>query len=56
MAGHGTPESILGSTLEDLCEVIEHVEDKTRFGVCIDTCHAFAAEYDLRTESAFETF
>ena len=56
MAGHGTPESILGSTLEDLCEVIEHVEDKTRVGVCIDTCHAFVAGYDLRTESAFETF
>lgn len=56
MAGHGTPESILGSTLEDLCEIIEHVEDKTRVGVCIDTCHAFAAGYDLRTESAFEAF
>lgn len=56
MAGHGTPESILGSTLEDLREIIEHVEDKTRVGVCIDTCHAFAAGYDLRTELTFEAF
>ncbi|WP_300918875.1 deoxyribonuclease IV, partial [uncultured Alistipes sp.] len=31
---------------------IDRVEDKSRVGVCIDTCHAFAAGYDLRSEEA----
>ena len=30
----------------------DRVEDKSRVGVCIDTCHAFAAGYDLRTAEA----
>ena len=30
------------------------MEDKSRVGVCIDTCHAFAAGYDLRTAEACE--
>lgn len=29
------------------------MEDKNRIGVCFDTCHAFAAGYDLRSEDAF---
>ncbi|TLD11988.1 uncharacterized protein PgNI_03095 [Pyricularia grisea] len=54
MAGTG---NIVGSTFEDLRDIIELVEDKSRVGVCIDTCHAFAAGYDLRTPEAFkETF
>lgn len=48
-AGQGTN---LGWRFEQLREIIEQVEDKARVGVCIDTCHAFAAGYDLRTESA----
>ena len=32
----------------------ELVKDKSKVGVCLDTCHAFAAGYDLRTEAAFE--
>ncbi|KAH8845071.1 hypothetical protein MCOR27_004706 [Pyricularia oryzae] len=54
MAGSG---NVVGSTFEDLRDIIELVEDKSRVGVCIDTCHAFAAGYDLRTPEAFkETF
>lgn len=48
-AGQG---SNLGYRFEHLASIIEHVEDKSRVGVCIDTCHAFAGGYDLRTEEA----
>jgi AP endonuclease-1 len=49
--------NVLGSTFEDLRDIIALVENKDRIGVCIDTCHAFAGGYDLRTPSAFkETF
>ncbi|KAF5532372.1 AP endonuclease 1 [Fusarium phyllophilum] len=50
MAGSG---NVIGSTWEDLRDIIALVEDKSRVGVCIDTCHAFAAGYDLRTPEAF---
>ncbi|KAI1266861.1 xylose isomerase-like protein [Xylariaceae sp. FL1019] len=50
MAGQG---NVVGSTFEDLRDIIALVNDKTRVGVCIDTCHAFAAGYDLRTPEAF---
>lgn len=50
-AGQG---SNLGWRFEHLAEIITQVEDKTRVGVCIDTCHTFAAGYDLRTEQATE--
>ena len=46
-AGQGTN---LGFSFEQLAAIIEGVEDKERVGVCIDTCHAFAAGYDLRTQ------
>ncbi len=46
-AGQG---SNLGFRFEHLAKIIDGVEDKSRVGVCIDTCHAFAAGYDLRTE------
>ena len=56
-AGQGTN---LGYKFEHLAEIIEHVDDKSRVGVCIDTCHAFAAGYDIRTqedcEETFEAF
>lgn len=49
--------NVLGSTFEDLRDIIALVTNKERIGVCIDTCHAFAGGYDLRTPSAFkETF
>ena len=42
----------LGFRFEHLRYLIDRVEDKSRVGVCIDTCHAFAAGYDLRTAEA----
>ncbi|MEF1289342.1 deoxyribonuclease IV [Vibrio sp. M260118] len=48
-AGQGTN---LGWRFEHLAEIIEQVEDKSRVGVCIDTCHTFAAGYDLRSFEA----
>lgn len=51
MAGQG---NTIGSTFEDLRDVIALVEDKSRVGVCIDTCHSFAAGYDLRTPATFK--
>lgn len=50
-AGQG---SNLGFKFEHLAAIIDGVEDKSRVGVCIDTCHAFAAGYDLRTEKHCE--
>ncbi|NIY46102.1 deoxyribonuclease IV [Cedecea colo] len=56
-AGQG---SNLGFRFEHLAAIIDGVEDKSRVGVCIDTCHAFAAGYDLRTvadcEKTFDEF
>ena len=50
-AGQG---SNLGSSFEQLAYLIERVEDRSRVGVCIDTCHAFAAGYDLSTRAGCE--
>lgn len=49
-AGQGTN---LGHTFEQIAEIISQVEDKSRVGVCIDTCHSFAAGYDLSHEKGF---
>lgn len=49
-AGQG---SNMGHTFEQIAEIISRVEDKTRVGVCIDTCHSFAAGYDLSTVKGF---
>ena len=51
MAGSG---NTVGSSWEDLRDIIALVEDKGRVGVCIDTCHTFAAGYDLRLPEAFK--
>jgi deoxyribonuclease-4 len=48
-AGQG---SNLGWRFEHLAEIIDQVDDKRRVGVCLDTCHAFAAGYDLRPPEA----
>lgn len=50
-AGQGTN---VGYMFEHLAEIIDKVEDKTRVGVCLDTCHTFASGYDLRTREAYE--
>ncbi len=49
-AGQG---SNLGYRFEHLAEIIDKVEDKSRIGVCIDTCHTFAAGYDLSTPDGY---
>ncbi|MFC3395937.1 deoxyribonuclease IV [Brenneria rubrifaciens] len=51
-AGQG---SNLGFRFEHLAAIVDGVEDKSRVGVCIDTCHAFAGGYDLRTEERCES-
>jgi deoxyribonuclease-4 len=50
-AGQGTN---LGYSFEHLAAIIDRVEDKSRVGVCLDTCHTFTAGYDLRTAEACE--
>jgi deoxyribonuclease-4 len=49
--------SNLGFRFEHISHIIDKVEDKSRVGICIDTCHAFTAGYDLKTKEGFgETF
>lgn len=50
-AGQGTNT---GFSFEHLAAIIDGVEDKSRVGVCIDTCHAFAAGYDLSNREGYE--
>lgn len=50
-AGQG---SNIGYRFEHLAYIIDKIEDKSRAGYCIDTCHAFAAGYDLATKEACE--
>jgi len=50
-AGQGTN---VGFAFYQLKKIIEQVNDKSRVGVCIDTCHAFSAGYDLRTQESCE--
>lgn len=49
-AGQG---SNLGFSFYQLKSIIEQVEDKNRVGVCIDTCHAYSAGYDIKTRAGF---
>ena len=50
-AGQGT---CVGCTFEELGQMIRLVDDKRRVGICFDTCHVFAAGYELRTRDAYE--
>jgi len=50
-AGQG---SNLGWRFEHLAQIIDKVENKSRVGVCIDTCHMFSAGYDIRTREAYD--
>jgi len=50
-AGQG---SNVGKTFEQIRYIIDFVEDKSRIGVCVDTCHAYVAGYDLKTEKGYE--
>ncbi|KPJ98388.1 MAG: endonuclease IV [Desulfobacterales bacterium SG8_35] len=50
-AGQGTG---LGSSFEELAHVITHSSYSKRLGVCFDTCHAFAAGYNISTKAGYE--
>ncbi len=52
-AGQG---SAIGSTLEELKGIYNHIEDKRRVGFCFDTCHAFAAGYDITSPFKYMNF
>lgn len=51
-AGQG---SSIGHRFEHLAAIIENVHDPSRIGVCLDTCHIFAAGYDISTKKGYET-
>lgn len=51
-AGQG---STLNSKFEELARLLEMAGNPGRLGVCLDTCHVFAAGYDLRTKEAYES-
>jgi len=53
MAGQG---NVLGRNLAQLRAIIDQVEDKRRVGVCLDTCHAYATGYDIRTSAGYASF
>ena len=50
-AGQG---SCLGCTFEEIGRIIDLVDDRKRVGICVDTCHIFAAGYDIRTRDGWE--
>ncbi len=50
-AGQGTN---LGNTFEEIAAIMDHIPLVERVGVCIDTCHIFAAGYELRTAEGYE--
>jgi deoxyribonuclease-4 len=49
-AGQG---SNVGYKFEHLAYIIDKVEDKSRIGVCLDTCHTYSAGYDIKTEEGY---
>ena len=50
-AGQG---SNLGYKFEHLGHIIDKIEDKSRVGICLDTCHTFTGGYDLRTRETYD--
>jgi deoxyribonuclease-4 len=51
-AGQGTN---LGFEFNQIAYIIENVEDKSRVGVCFDTCHGFVAGYDIKSREGYES-
>ncbi len=49
-AGQG---SNLGYSFEQLAKIIERVQDQSRVGICLDTCHTYAAGYDIKTDEGY---
>jgi deoxyribonuclease IV len=52
-AGQGT---VIGSTPEQLAAIVTAVGEPDRIGVCLDTCHAYAAGFDLRSDDGYDDF
>jgi deoxyribonuclease IV len=52
-AGQGT---VLGSRMAQLAAIVDRVDAPERVGICLDTCHAFAAGYDLRDDDGYRAF
>ena len=50
-AGQG---SNVGFSFQHIAYIIDKVEDKSRVGVCLDTCHTYSAGYDLKTEEGYK--
>ena len=50
-AGQG---SVIGSRFEEIAGILSAVRSPERLGVCFDTCHAFAAGYDIRAQAGYE--
>ena len=50
MAGQGTT---IGSTFKELASIRELISDKHRVGICLDTCHVFAAGYNMATQIGY---
>lgn len=50
-AGQG---SNLGYDFTHLAHIIDKIEDKSRIGVCVDTCHTYSAGYDLRSPEGYD--
>ncbi len=51
MAGQGTT---IGKTFAELAAIRNLIKDKNRVGICLDTCHVFAAGYDISTKKGYE--
>lgn len=51
-AGQGTT---LGYQFQEIAAILVRIEDQSRVGVCIDTCHIFAAGYDIRTNTGYRS-
>ena len=45
----------IGGKFEEIKSIIDQVMDKSRVGVCLDTCHTFAAGYDISTKKGYES-
>ena len=50
-AGQGTN---LGYTFEQLAEILDFIKEKDRVGICVDSCHLFAAGYEIRTRKQYQ--
>lgn len=53
MAGQGT---VIGRSTDELGQLVRQTSARAHVGVCLDSCHAFAAGYDLRTQPGYEAF